>query len=59
VLEKKIPTNHHRNVIQFNKIQKNNIQISLIFGGKKNLIMYFIENNLRMNLNFFHLDNYQ
>jgi hypothetical protein len=36
VLEKKIPTNHHWNVIQFNKIQKKIIQIKVNFW-KKNI----------------------
>jgi hypothetical protein len=30
-LKKKLPTNHHQNVIQFNKIQKTFIQINVHF----------------------------
>jgi hypothetical protein len=33
---KKIPANHHQNVIQFNKIQKTFIQINVHFW-KKNI----------------------
>jgi hypothetical protein len=34
VLEKKIIANHHRSVIQFNKIHKNIIQINVHFRKK-------------------------
>ncbi len=36
MLEKTILANHHQNVIQFNKIQKNFIQINVLFW-KKNI----------------------
>ncbi len=55
---KKIPTNHHQNVIQFDKIQKTSIQINVNFW-KKNAIMYVNKSTLRINLIFFHLDKYQ
>jgi hypothetical protein len=37
---KRIPTNHHQNVIQFNKIQKQMIQINVHFW--KNIIIMHV-----------------
>jgi len=54
---KKIPMNHHQNVIQFNKIQKTFIQINVHFLKKK--INHVIQSTLRINFIFFHLDKYQ
>jgi hypothetical protein len=56
---KKIPMNHHQNVIQFNKIQKTFIQINEHFLKFKKKIMYVIQSTLRINFIFFHLDKYQ
>jgi len=39
---KKIPINHHQNVIQFNKIHKTFFQINLHFWKKIYLVMYVI-----------------
>jgi hypothetical protein len=46
---KKNPTNHHRNVIQFEKNQKTFIQININFWKKIYLIMYVIESTLKIN----------
>jgi hypothetical protein len=59
VLEKNNPTNHHQNVIQFNKIQKKKkFKLMYIFGRKIYLIIYVIESTLIINFKIFNLDKY-
>jgi hypothetical protein len=55
---KKNSTNHHQNVIQFNKIKKTFIQIVYIFGRKIYLIVYVIESTLRIKFKKFYLNKY-
>jgi hypothetical protein len=53
VFEKKFPTNHDRNVIQFNKIQTTFIQINLYFW-KKNIFNHLCDwKYLKNQLKFF------
>jgi hypothetical protein len=49
--------NCHRNVIQFNKIQKKTIQINVIFWNIY-IIVYIIESTLRIKFQIFHLEKY-
>jgi hypothetical protein len=51
--------NHHRNVIQFNKIQKTLFKLMYIFGRKIYLIVYVIESILRIKFKFFSFGKYQ
>jgi len=50
--------NCHWNVSQLKKIQKKILETKLQFWKKNYLIVYIIENNLRINLKFSHLVKY-